>query len=95
MAMVFLLESHVREALRTAGLQRSALRRGSDPDSGAQCPFLEATPQQYGVFLVSLARQLATGERDDQIAWMAEQVQLQMNGGGDTVFWLQGVKLMD
>jgi hypothetical protein len=93
--MVFLLESHVREALDLAGVHRSALRRDDDPDSGARCLRLNATAQQYGLFLVALAQRFAHLDRDDQIVSLAGQAQLQTGSNGDTVFWLQGVKLLD
>jgi len=80
----------IEGALAFAGLGEHTLKRGPHPDSGQDCLYLEADIQQYSAFLAALAVQYRTADR---LAFLADQVQLQVNGKGDSRFWLPGVEV--
>lgn len=81
----------IEGAMQFAGLEPEALKRGSHPDNGYDCLYLEADIQQYSAFLVALAVQYRTADR---LTFLADQVQLQyQDRTGDTRFWLPGVEV--
>jgi hypothetical protein len=78
----------IERSLEFAGLPWESLRRGSHPDSGDDCLFLEGTIQQYSAFLVALAVQHRGAGR---MSFLVDQVQLQTDNEGDTRFWMPGL----
>lgn len=82
--------STVDRALMFANLESDSLKRGPDPDSGADCLYLEADIREYSAFLVALSVQY---RHADDLLVLADRVQLQHTEAGDTRFWLPRVKV--
>lgn len=87
---VLIPEGIAARALGCARLRRSALAVDSNPDDGAGCLRLDATIQEYGVFLVYLCREM---RREAPMRRLADRTQLHLTESGETVFWLPGVEL--
>mgnify|MGYP001610562467 FL=1 len=73
-----------------ANLESESMKRGSHPDSGADCLYLEADIREYSAFLVALAVQY---RHADDLLVLADRAQLQHTEAGDTRFWLPQVKV--
>lgn len=75
-------------AMAFARLDATTLKRGPHPDNGFDCFRLEADIQQYSAFLAALTVQYRSA---DEVAFLVDQVQIQHDVNGDTLFWLPGV----
>lgn len=80
----------VKAALDFAGLKWHDLKRGSHPDDGHDCLYLEAPIQQYSQFLTALAVQYRTADR---LSFLVDRVRLQHDEEEDTRFWMPGVEI--
>jgi hypothetical protein len=80
----------VGQALTLANLDWTDLKRGSHPDDGADCLYLEADVREYSAFLVTLAVQY---RHVDGLLPLADRVQLQHAESGDTRFWFPGLQV--
>lgn len=78
------------QALTFANLGWSKMKRGSHPDNGTDCLYLEADVREYSAFLVALTIQY---RHADDLVILADGVQLQHTESGDTRFWLPGVQV--
>jgi hypothetical protein len=79
----------IDRSLNFANLKRSDLKRGSHPDDGGDCLYLEADIREYSAFLVALTIQHRNNAA--QVTQVADQVRLQHTDSGDTRFWLPGI----
>jgi hypothetical protein len=78
----------VDRALTLANVAWTDLKRGSHPDTGAECLYLDIGVREYSAFLVALAVQY---RHVDDLIGVADRVRLQHTKEGDTRFWLPGV----
>lgn len=78
----------VDRALTLANVNWTDLKRGSHPDTGADCLYLEIGVREYSAFLVALAVQY---QHVDDLLGLADRVRLQHTEAGDTRFWLPDV----
>lgn len=86
-------EKWLRHLLLLSWIDDAALLVDSHPDTGKPALRLDASIQQYGLFVAKAAVHFGDAEVRTFVEHMVENVQLSTDQYGETTFWLNGITM--